>query len=99
MNTTKSVALLESAEFKHLVARRWRASAILTALLFIIYYGFILLVATNKPLLATRMGSGTLGILLGVLVIVLSWVITAAYVVWANRNYDPEVRRLRDQLR
>ena len=98
MNTTKSVALLESAEFKHLVARRWRATAILTAVLFIIYYGFILLVATNKPLLATRLGSGTLGILLGVLVIVLSWVITAAYVVWANRHYDPEVRRLRERL-
>ena len=98
MNTTKSVALLESPEFKHLVARRWRASAILTAILFIIYYGFILLVATNKPLLGTRLGAGTLGILLGVLVIVLSWVITAAYVVWANRHYDPEVRRLRERL-
>jgi uncharacterized membrane protein (DUF485 family) len=98
LNTSKSVALLESPEFKHLVARRWRASAILTAVLFVIYYGFILLVATNKPLLATRLGSGTLGILLGVLVIVLSWVITAAYVVWANRHYDPEVRRLRERL-
>jgi uncharacterized membrane protein (DUF485 family) len=98
VNTTKSVALLESPEFKHLVARRWRASAILTAILFIIYYGFILLVATNKPLLGTRLGAGTLGILLGVLVIVLSWVITAAYVVWANRHYDPEVRRLRERL-
>jgi uncharacterized membrane protein (DUF485 family) len=98
VNTTKSVALLESPEFKNLVARRWRASAILTAILFIIYYGFILLVATNKPLLGTRLGAGTLGILLGVLVIVLSWVITAAYVVWANRHYDPEVRRLRERL-
>ena len=39
-----------------------------------------------------------LGIVLGVAVLVLAWVLTAAYVVWANRNYDPEVQRLRDRL-
>jgi uncharacterized membrane protein (DUF485 family) len=91
--------LLESPEFRHLVARRWRASGLLTALLFVVYYGYILLVATNKPLLSTRLGSGTLGIALGVAVILLSWALTAAYVVWANLKYDPEVRRLRDRLR
>ena len=99
MHKAKSTALLESAEFKHLVARRWRVSMILTAALFIIYYGFILLVATNKPLLGTRLGSGTVGIAMGAAVILLSWVLTAIYVVWANRKYDPEVRRLREQLR
>jgi uncharacterized membrane protein (DUF485 family) len=92
-------ALLESDDFKQLVVRRWRASLILTAILFVVYYGFILLVATNKPLLSIKLGSATLGIVLGVSVILLSWAITAAYVVWANRHYDPEVRRLRERLR
>ena len=32
------------------------ATFYLTAALFVAYYGFILLVATNKPLLATRLG-------------------------------------------
>ncbi len=90
--------LLETREFKHLVMRRWRASLILTVVLFVVYYGFIILVATNKPLLSTRLGAGTVGIALGVAVIVLSWVITAAYVIWANRHYDPEVRRMRERL-
>ncbi len=99
MNHPDITAVLESPAFKRLVARRWRASMLLTFVLFVVYYGFILLVATNKPLLSMRVGDGTLGIVLGVMVILLSWVITAAYVIWANRHYDPEVRRLRDQIR
>lgn len=92
--------VLDSAEFRRLVERRWLVSLVLTAALFVAYYGFILLVATNKPLLATRLGETvTLGIPMGVAIIVLSWVLTAAYVVWANRQYDPEVRRLRNQIR
>lgn len=96
--TTRTADLLASDEFRHLVRRRWRASIVLTAALFVIYYGFILLVALNKPLLGTPVGSGTLGIVLGVAVILLSWAITLGYVIWANASYDPDVRRLRARL-
>jgi len=92
--------VLASAEFRHLVRRRWRVSLILSAALFLVYYGFIVLVATNKPLLATRIGEATtLGIPLGAAVIVGAWALTAVYVIWANRHYDGEVARLRDRLR
>jgi uncharacterized membrane protein (DUF485 family) len=92
--------LLESHDFRHLVTRRWRVALLLTLVLFIVYYGFILLVATQRALLATRVGEvTTLGIVLGVSVLVLAWVLTATYVVWANRHYDPEVQRLRNRLR
>ena len=92
--------VLDSVAFRQLVARRWRLSLVLTAALFVIYYGFILLVAVNKPLLATRIGTATtLGIPIGAAVIVLSWALTAAYVTWANVRYDPEAERLRDRLR
>jgi uncharacterized membrane protein (DUF485 family) len=92
--------LLSSEEFKDLVARRWRVSLMLTIALFLIYYGFILLVALNRALLATRVGEvTTLGIVIGVAVLVFSWVLTAVYVVWANRRYDPQVERLRERLR
>lgn len=98
--TLSARELLDSRDFRHLVARRWRMSLLLTLALFVVYYGFILLVATARDLLSTRVGeSATLGIALGVAVIVLAWVLTAAYVVWANRHYDPEVQRLRDRLR
>ena len=59
-----------------------------------IYFGFIALIAFNKPLLARRVAPGlTLGILLGALVIVASWLLTWVYVRWANTHYDPAVRR------
>jgi uncharacterized membrane protein (DUF485 family) len=92
--------LLESADFKRLVAKRWTVSIVLTILLFIIYYGYILLIGYNKPFLAQKIGEvTTLGIPLGVATIVLSWVLTMVYVIWANNVYDPEVKRLKDQLK
>jgi uncharacterized membrane protein (DUF485 family) len=35
---------------------------------------------------------------LGAAVIAGSWILTAIYIVWANRHYDPEAQRLRDTL-
>jgi uncharacterized membrane protein (DUF485 family) len=55
--TTKE--LLASSEFRHLVARRWRVSLLLTACLFVLYYGYILLIATDKALLSKRIGEVT----------------------------------------
>ena len=94
--TPTSQQVLESPEFVHLVRARWRVSLLLTALLFVVYYGYILLVAIDRSFLSIRLGTAaTLGIVLGAAVIVLSWALTAAYVMWANRRYDPEVARLR----
>jgi uncharacterized membrane protein (DUF485 family) len=96
--TTKE--LLASSEFKHLVARRWRVSLLLTACLFVLYYGYILLIATDKALLSKRIGEvTTLGIPVGAAVIVGAWILTGVYVLWANRAYDSEVARLRDHIR
>ena len=91
--------VLESAEFSLLIRRRWTVSLVLTACLFLLYYGFILLVGLNKPFLATRIGDVvTLGIPLGMAVIVGAWALTALYVLWANRRWDADARRLRDRL-
>jgi uncharacterized membrane protein (DUF485 family) len=92
--------LISSPAFRHLVTRRWRVSLVLTACLFVLYYGYIVLIAVNKPWLAQRMGGVTpIGIPIGAGVIVGSWVLTALYVVWANRHYDPEAQRLRESIR
>jgi uncharacterized membrane protein (DUF485 family) len=91
--------VLESAEFRRLIRRRWTVSLLLTACLFVIYYGFILLVGLNRSLLATRIGAvTTLGIPLGMGVIVGAWLLTALYVVWANRRWDADARALRGRL-
>ena len=54
------------------------------------YYGFILLVAFNKPLLSQKIGDGvtTLGMPIGVSVIVFTIIITWVYVRRANSEFD-----------
>jgi len=92
--------VLESADFKALVKKRWTVSMVLLAALFVTYYGFVLLIAGNRDLMATRIGEYvTLAIPVGVAVIVAAFVLTWAYVGWANQTYDPEVDRLKKQLR
>jgi uncharacterized membrane protein (DUF485 family) len=86
---------MSAGAIARLAARRWRVALILTAVMLAIYFGFILLIAFDKPLMGSRVaGRLTVGILLGVLVIVAAWVLTWIYVRWANRHYDAEVREL-----
>ena len=82
----------------HELARaRFRIAAWLTAAMIVLYFGFVLLVAYAKPLLARLVMRGlSLGILLGALVIVLSWILTWIYVRWANVHYDPHIESLRE---
>jgi uncharacterized membrane protein (DUF485 family) len=91
--------VLDSNQFKSLVAKRAKVSTLLMILLFLLYYGFVLLIGFNKPFMAQKIGeSVTLGIPMAVAVIILAWLLTLAYVVWANAIYDPEVEKLRGQL-
>jgi uncharacterized membrane protein (DUF485 family) len=84
------------ARLSRLSAARWRLAVILTAAMTAIYVGFILLVAFNKPLLGTVLVPGlSLGILLGVLVILTAWVLIMIYVRWTNANYDEAVADIR----
>ena len=73
-------------------AARWKIAGTLTAAMMLIYFGFIALIAYDKTLLARQVTPGlTLGILLGALVILASWILTWVYVRWANAHYDTEV--------
>ncbi|MGE0440877.1 MAG: DUF485 domain-containing protein [Gemmatimonadales bacterium] len=75
---------------------RWRVSLALTGLMVLIYFGFVLLIAFDKPLMSRLVSRGlSLGILLGAVVIVASWLLTWWYVRWANRRWDPELERHR----
>jgi uncharacterized membrane protein (DUF485 family) len=71
----------------------------LTGVVMLVYFGFISLIAWNKPLLGLELRPGlTLGVLLGALVIVTCWTLTWIYVRWANKKYDPELERIRRSL-
>ncbi|MBX3147301.1 MAG: DUF485 domain-containing protein [Gemmatimonadales bacterium] len=87
-----------SEPLRALARTRWRVAIGLTALMMLIYFGFILLVAFDPALMARLLVPGlSLGIAVGALVIVAAWILTLGYVVWANRRYDPELARLRKE--
>jgi uncharacterized membrane protein (DUF485 family) len=83
-----------------LSASRQRIAVALTIVTMVVYFGFILLVAFNKPLLGRELSPGlSLGMLLGAIVIVASWVLVWVYSEWANRHYDANITRLRGERR
>lgn len=85
----------DGGSVRELDAARWRVALALTAAMVVNYFGFILLVAYGRRLLALQVVPGlTLGILLGALVIVISWLLTWVYVRWAAASYDPRVEAL-----
>lgn len=82
-------------DMEGLSAARWRIALPLTLVMLTVYVGFILLVAFDKPLLGRVLVPGlSVGILLGVCVIVVAWVLTWWYIRWANAH-DASLRGTR----
>jgi uncharacterized membrane protein (DUF485 family) len=86
------VARIEkNPKFLQFVNMRNNYSYVLSVLMLIAYFGYILLVAFNKPFLATKVAAGatmSVGIPLGLGVLVFTIVITAIYVRRANSEFD-----------
>ncbi|MCL5978703.1 MAG: DUF485 domain-containing protein [Nitrospirae bacterium] len=98
---TKKTAheILEDEDFKSLAARKNSISLVLTILELFLYFGFIALIAYNKPFLSSKLsGAITFGIPIAVGTIVLSWVLTGIYVRWANTKYDHLVKNVKDKI-
>ena len=90
MDVTLTQRIANDPRYQELKSRRSRFGWWLTAAMMVVYYGFILLVAFDKPFLATRLGAGvtTIGMPIGLGVIVFTIVITGIYVRRANKDYD-----------
>lgn len=76
--------------YHELVRKRSRFAWALSAIMLAAYVGFLLLVAFDKPFLAQSIGGGvtSLGILIGIGLILLAIALTAIYVRRANREFD-----------
>ena len=77
---------------KYLELKRKRngLGILLTLLMLLVYYGYVALIAFNKPFLAQPMGAGvtSIGVPIGMAVIVFTIVITGLYVRRANKEFD-----------
>jgi uncharacterized membrane protein (DUF485 family) len=87
-------------KYKELRAKRSGFGWFLAVLMLVVYYGYIALIAFNKPFLAQPLGAGvtTVGIPLGMGVIVFTIVITGIYVSRANSEYDALTKEILEDV-
>jgi uncharacterized membrane protein (DUF485 family) len=88
--------ILKHPKYLELRQRRNRFGGTLTLLMLIVYYGYIALIAFDKPFLGQRIGLGaiTLGVPLGMGVILFTILVTGIYVRRANSLYDELTREI-----
>jgi uncharacterized membrane protein (DUF485 family) len=89
-------AVAENPKYKELIAKRTRFGWMLTAIMLVVYYGYVSLIAFDKAFLARPIGTGvmSLGIPIGFGVIVISIILTGVYVVRANGEFDRLTREI-----
>lgn len=91
--------ILQDPDFRELKSSKWKVSIILGSIVAILYFGFVLLMAYNKPLFANKVLGIYVGIPIGVFVLVSTILVTVVYVLWANSNYDVLVERVKEKIR
>ena len=93
--TDRTVARIQ-ANPKYQALKRKRSSFgwWLTLLMMVVYYGYIALIAWNKEFLAQPLGAGvtTVGVPIGMAVIIFTIIITGIYVRRANGEFDTLTR-------
>ena len=94
-------AMMADPRFQRLVRTRSTLGWALAAVMLVVYFGLIALVAFDKSLIAQPIGSGptTLGIVLGIGVIITAVVLVGIYVVIANTRLDDMARELNVEIR
>jgi uncharacterized membrane protein (DUF485 family) len=91
--------ILDDKDFQSLSSQKLSISMILTILELVLYFGFIALIAFNKPFLSQKLsGAITVGIPIAVGTIILSWVFTGIYIRWANTKYDVLVKKVKEKI-
>jgi len=93
--------IVRSPAYKELVKKRTRFAWVLTGIMLALYFGYIGLIAFNKPFLAQPLGAHTtsLGILVGVGLIICTVALTGIYVHRANKEFDALTRRIVEEAK
>ena len=82
--------ILKNPKYQELQSKRNSFGWLLAILMLVVYYGYIALIAFNKPFLAQPLGAGvtSVGIPIGMGVIIFTIAITGIYVRRANSEFD-----------
>lgn len=102
MNTALRKKIQANPKYRDLVASRMRLAWLLSALMVVIYYGYILAVALMPQQMGAPVVEGgvtSLGFPAGVGVIVFAILLTGVYVFQANRRFDGLIREIVEETR
>jgi len=94
-------AIKAHPRYQELVCSRKCFAWNLTVIMLVIYYGFILIIAFAPSLLGTPIAEGavtTIGMPVGVAIIVSAFVLTGIYVAKANSRFDALTKAIREDL-
>ncbi|HEO98917.1 MAG: DUF485 domain-containing protein [Campylobacterales bacterium] len=88
-------------KYQELVSKRSAFAWMLSIIMLVIYYAFIMLIAFKPELLGMKTGEGvmTIGIPIGIAIIVISFVLTGIYARRANGEFDALSQQIKDELR
>jgi len=93
--------IVNDKEFKDLISKRNTIAVTLSIVELLLYFGFIALIAYNKPYLGQTISptsDTTIGIPIAIGVIVLSIILGGIYAYWANTTYDASVKKIIERM-
>ncbi|MBB1127298.1 DUF485 domain-containing protein [Thiospirillum jenense] len=101
MHNDLVAAVKANPRYQELVCSRRCFAWNLTMLILLIYYGFILVIAFAPQLLGTPLSAGavtTIGIPVGVVIIISAFILTGLYVARANSHFDALTKQIREDV-
>lgn len=100
--TTKDVGTIKNnSKYQELVSKRKRFAWILTIIILVVYFAFILLIAFSPEILGARVSENsmmTYGIPVGIAIIVFAFILTGIYVQRANGEFDRLLVELKEEI-
>ncbi len=97
-------AIKSNPKYHEMVSKRATFSWLLAVVMLAIYYGFVLVIAFNKQVLAQPLFAGppasvaTVGIPVGTSVILLAFLLTGIYVYRANTVFDKLNNEIKEEV-
>jgi len=88
-------------KYQELVSKRSSFAWRLAIIMLVVYYTFIMIIAFNPSILGQSLSGGvtTIGIPIGILIIIIAFVLTGIYVNKANGEFDDLSNAIKDELK
>jgi len=102
MNKEQVEAIKNDPNFQTLITKRTTFAWTLTIAMLIVYFAFILTIAFDPSALGTPLSEGsvtTVGIPVGIAVIVFAFVLTGIYVRRANSEFDDLTAKIKEKAK